>query len=241
MPAIVQASTANLLLRALAPDDYRLLEPALERVRLPLGTVLFEPDRPVDEIHFLESGVGSIIVEQEPGEQVEFGMYGCEGMAGTVRLLGAELSPHRSLIQVGEAVSLRIAADPLLDACRRSHSLHAALLRFVQVLMVQAAYTASSNAHLALPERLARWLLMCHDRVEGDRMELTHEFMATMLAVRRSGVTVTLHTLEGTGAIRSARGAVTVLDRARLREIAGPGYGAPEREYRRLIGAFGKG
>jgi hypothetical protein len=82
---------------------------------------------------------------------------------------------------------------------------------------------------------------MCHDRVEGDRIELTHEFIAMMLAVRRSGVTMTLHTLEATGAIRSTRGIVTILDRLRLEEIAGDAYGEAEAEYRRLIGPFGRG
>ena len=114
-------------------------------------------------------------------------------------------------------------------------------MRFVQALNVQAASTAAANAHFDLPERLARWLLMCHDRVSSDQLELTHEFMAMMLAVRRSSVTVTLHTLEGTRAIRGTRGSVTVLDRARLEEIAGSSYGEPEDEYRRLLGPFGKG
>jgi CRP-like cAMP-binding protein len=115
------------------------------------------------------------------------------------------------------------------------------MLRFVQAMNVQAASTAAANAHYALPERLARWLLMCHDRVDGDHLDLTHDFMSMMLAVRRSSVTVTLHTLEGTQAIRAVRGTVTVLDRNRLEEIAGESYGEAETECRRLIGPFGKG
>jgi CRP-like cAMP-binding protein len=136
---------------------------------------------------------------------------------------------------------VHLSTAALLDAGERSSSLRTLLLRYVHTLVVQTAATASANAHYELPERLARWLLMCHDRVIGDRLQLTHEFMAQMLAVRRSGVTVTLHTLEGTGAIRSTRGLVTVLDRARLAEIAGESYGTPEREYARLIAPFGKG
>jgi CRP-like cAMP-binding protein len=106
--------------------------------------------------------------------------------------------------------------------------------------MVQTAQTATANGNYTVPERLARWLLMCHDRIAGDELELTHDFMAMMLAVRRSGVTVTLHTLEAAGAIRSMRGRIIVLDRSKLLAAAGESYGRPEEEYRRLIGAFGK-
>jgi CRP-like cAMP-binding protein len=162
-------------------------------------------------------------------------------MSGAAVIMRAEQSPHASMVQVGNPTAYSIPSDRLLEACDTSASLRRLLMRYVQSLNVQAALTAASNAHYALPERLARWLLMCHDRSESDRMELTHEFLSMMLAVRRSGVTVTLHTLEATGAIRSARGVVTVTNRERLEEIAGDAYGEAEAEYRRLIGPFGRG
>lgn len=241
MSPIAQALTANLLLRALSPDDYALLAPHLQHAELPLRTALIRPGQPVDRVHFIESGVVSVLTDQEDGDPVEFGLFGREGMSGMSVVLRAGETPHLSFVQVGTAHSLHLSPDELLEACRRSGTLHDLMLRYVHTLTVQAAATASANAHYALPERLARWLLMCHDRVEGDRLELTHQFMAQMLAVRRSGVTVTLHALEGTGAIRSTRGLVTVIDRARLAEIAGESYGSPEREYARLIAPFGKG
>jgi CRP-like cAMP-binding protein len=234
-----QISTRNLLLRALGPSDYALLQPYLERSDLELRQPIFEPNVPIERVHFLEGGVASIVSEQEPNEQIEIGLYGYEGMSGASVVLGAGQTPHRSMIQVDGATSLHIASERLLEACGQSPELQALLLRYVHTLAVQAALTAAANAHYALPERLARWLLMCHDRVDGDQIELTHEFMSMMLAVRRSGVTVTLHTLEGTGAIRSQRGLVTVRDRARLEEIAGDSYGEAEREYLRLLGPFG--
>ena len=202
---------------------------------------IIEPNEPIGRVFFPEGGVTSIVAEQEGGDQVEVGIFGREGMSGSAVVTGAVQSPFRSMVQVDHTTALIIASDRLLEACEQSRSLHLLLLKFSQALTVQAALTAASNAHYALPERLARWLLMCHDRVEGDQIELTHEFMAMMLAVRRSGVTVTLHTLEGTGAIRGTRGIVTILDRGRLEEIAGDSYGEAESEYRRLIGAFGKG
>lgn len=237
----LQASAGNLLLRALSEADFSIIEPHLLREQLRLKDPLWAADEPIERVFFLEEGVGSIVSEQEGGEMVEIGLYGREGMSGAAVIMGAEQSPHASMVQVGNPAAYSIASDRLLEACDESASLRRLLMRYVQSLNVQAALTAASNAHFALPERLARWLLMCHDRMEGDRMELTHEFLSMMLAVRRSGVTVTLHTLEAMGAIRSARGVVTVSDRERLEEIAGDAYGQPEAEYRRLIGPFGRG
>jgi CRP-like cAMP-binding protein len=145
------------------------------------------------------------------------------------------------MVQVGDPATHRISSDRLLEACDASASLRRLLTRYVHSLSIQASMTAASNARYALPERLARWLLMCHDRTDHDRMELTHEFLSMMLAVRRSGVTVTLHTLESTGAIRSERGVVLITNRSRLEEIAGDSYGEAEAEYRRLVGPFGRG
>lgn len=241
MTTIAQADTANLLLQTLSAGDYALLEPDLKRTALHLRAHLVEADTAIEHVYFPEGGVHSIITDQEGGDPVEFGLFGRDGMSGAPVLLGSGQTPHRCFVQVNGSLSLQISSTALLSACRQSWTLHRNLLRYVHTQAVQTAATASSNAHYELPERLARWLLMCHDRVEGDRLELTHEFIAQMLAVRRSGVTVTLHTLEATGAIRSTRGLVTVLDRARLREIAGESYGTPEREYTRLIAPFGKG
>jgi CRP-like cAMP-binding protein len=236
-----QGSIANLLLRALTEADFDMLGPHLEREQLKLRDPIFEPNEAIERVYFLEEGVASIVSEQEGGEQVEVGLYGREGMSGAAVIMGAEQSPHASMIQVGNPSAHVISSARLLAACDKSSSLRLVLTRYAQSLSVQAAMTAASNAQYALPERLARWLLMCHDRTEADRMELTHEFLSMMLAVRRSGVTVTLHTLEGMGAIRSARGVVTVTNRSRLEEIAGDAYGQAEAEYRRLIGPFGRG
>ena len=236
-----QHSTANLLLRALSEADFSLLAPHLEYEQLKFKDPIFNPDEPIERVYFLENGVASIVSEQENGDEVEVGLYGREGMSGAAVVMGAEQSPHASMVQVGDPATYSIDSGLLLEACDASATLRRLMTRYVQSLNIQAAMTAASNAHYALPERLARWLLMCHDRTDDDRMELTHEFLSMMLAVRRSGVTVTLHTLEATGAIRSARGVVIITNRSRLEEIAGDAYGQPEAEYRRLIGPFGGG
>lgn len=223
----------------MTPEDFALLQPHLKRIQLSRGYSLVVADEPIEYAHFLEGGVGSIVTD-ESGEEVEVGLVGRDGMSGTVVLLGSESTPDKSFMQIDGATSLRIPTQQLLEAVQESESLRMLLLRYIQVLSIQSARTAAANASYELPQRLARWLLMCHDRVDGDTLALTHEFMAMMLAVRRSGVTVTLHTIEGTGAISANRGAILILDRTRLEELAAGSYGAPEAEYRRLIGPFGK-
>jgi CRP-like cAMP-binding protein len=219
--------------------DWTLLQPHLERIELSRGYDLFFADQPIRYIHFLEGGVASIVADQS-GEEVEVGLIGREGYTGTVVLLGTDQTPDRSFVQINDSTALRLATGHLQEAVAQSPSLASVLLRFGQVMNVQGARTAASNAGAEIPQRLARWLLMCHDRVEGDILHLTHEFMSMMLAVRRAGVTVTLHLLEGTGAISSRRGEITVRDRQKLLDMAGETYGVPEAEYRRLLGPFGK-
>ncbi|HEX8447262.1 MAG TPA: Crp/Fnr family transcriptional regulator [Sphingomonas sp.] len=240
MPQPSQSFTRNALLSRMAPDDFALLQPHLERVELQVHDELMPPDADIAHVYFPESIMCSMVSTQEGDDKVEVGLVGYEGLTGIPVILRAGRSPVMGNVQIGGGTALRIPAADILAACNRSETLMTTLLRFVQATIVQAAQTSASNANYALPERLARWLLMCHDRVEGDDVPLTHEFMAIMLAVRRSGVTVTLHTLEGTGAIRSTRGLVTIRDRQRLEEIAGECYGAPESEYRRLLGPFGR-
>jgi CRP-like cAMP-binding protein len=109
------------------------------------------------------------------------------------------------------------------------------LLRYIHCSDMQLAYSALANARYSLHERLARWLLMCHDRIDGDDLPLTHEFLALMLGVRRSGVTEQIHILEGNHSIKATRANIRILDRTKLEQVAGGCYGVPEKEYRRLI------
>lgn len=241
MQALQQSTVGNLLLRYCAEEDFARLQPHLERVHVQQGSSLFEPNKPIEQVFFPEGGVASIVAVQDGGDKIEVGLFGHEGMSGAVVILDAGQTPQSSMIQVNGANAIVIPSDVLAAACEQSSNLRRLLLRFVQAMNVQAASTAAANSQYALPERLARWLLMCHDRVDGDHIDLTHEFMGMMLGVRRSSVTVTLHTLEGTGAIRGTRGTISVTNRDTLEEIAGDGYGEAEAEYRRLIGPFGKG
>jgi CRP-like cAMP-binding protein len=239
VPFPSQSYTRNYLLSALSADDFALLQPDMERVELHLRQTLVEPGVPIEYVYFLEGGICSIVAAQQ-GQEIEAGIFGREGLSGTPILLGARTSPHHYFMQVNGNTALRIKSDKLIDACEKNPRLRGVMLRFVQTLTIQAAETAVANAQYTLPERLARWLLMCHDRTDGDELRLTHEFMATMLGVRRSGVTTTLRALREQDAIRSRRGVVMVADRARLEAIAGGSYGTAEVEYGKLIRPLSK-
>lgn len=228
----------NNLIRTMSPADRAAIEPYLSSVDLPARMILDEPGAPIRKVWFPVTGVGSMIAIGPENREIEAGLFGCEGMSGMALVIGSDRLPTRTLMQVGGA-GQAMEADRLRDLMEARPSLRMHLLRFVQAMFVQASHTALSNGHAKLEERLARWLLMCHDRMPGDALELTHEFLAIMLGVRRAGVTVGTHLLEGKGLIRADRGRITILDREGLEEEARGSYGAPEAEYERLFGLVG--
>lgn len=206
-------------------------------VPLPRARIIAHPNEPIEHVYFLESGIASQIAITPEHHRLEVGIYGRDGVGPTSVILGVDRTPHQHLIQVaGEG--LRIASEKLEEALQQSLSLRALLMRFMQVFMIQTGHTALSNGSGVIGERLARWLLMSHDRIDGDDIALTHEFLGIMLGVRRSGVTDALHHLEGVRIIKTSRGLIKVQDRERLEETAGDSYGVPEAEYERLIGAM---
>lgn len=167
--------------------------------------------------------------------QVEVGLIGREGMTGLPILLGNHRTPHSTYIQAA-GNGQRVSAVELRRVTQASVSLRDSLLRYVQAFAVQTAHTAISNARSRTDARLARWLLMAQDRVEANILPLTHEFLSLMLGVRRAGVTEALKTLRQRGLISYVRGQITINDRRTMERFAGPAYGTPEAEYRRLIG-----
>lgn len=224
----------NRLLRAMAPEDFTRLQPHLEPVDLLNQQSLIKPNARTEHLYFMESGISSITAEGSNG-RVEVGLIGREGLVGaTPVLLGSDRVPHDHFVQV-PGTALRIRAEVVSTALDESPALRKLLLRYVQTEMVQVRQTAYINATLNIEARLARWLLMCHDRVDGDELLLKHEFLSMMLGVQRSGVTLAMQQLEGAGRIRAKRGRITVLDRELLEEVADGGYGPPEAEYARLI------
>lgn len=205
----------NRLLRALDARDLDQLQPHLEAVPLPRGTVLLRPHEPIAHVHFLESGLSSDVAMTGEERPVECGLAGYDGLVGLPVLLGTDSGIHESIMQVG-GHGHRIASSELVRAMDESASLRHLLLRFVHVFTSQSAQSAACNARHSIERRLAKWLLLSHDRMEDDRVPLTHDYLALMLGVRRAGVTVALHELEGERLVRATRGQIVILDRPRL-------------------------
>jgi CRP-like cAMP-binding protein len=229
-----QLSIGNRLLASLSAGDFASLQPHLEPVSLDTRQVLIEPNTAIAHVYFPEAGMSSV-TNNSSGGKIEVGVVGREGMVGLPIVLGIDRTPYEHFMQIA-GHGWRIAAQDLEQAMARSNSLHRHLLRYAQASHVQVSETAFANANSDVEARLARWLLMCHDRVEDDDIPLTHEFIAMMLGVRRPGVTVALHVLEGMQVIRAGRGLITVLDREKLEELADEAYGLSEAEYTRLMG-----
>jgi CRP-like cAMP-binding protein len=231
-----QPAFDNRLLSSLSMADQEELATHLETVPLKFRQRLETANRKVNTVCFIESGLGSIIAVGAGGHrQAEVGIIGREGVSGLSAILGAERSPHETVMQV-EGAGWRIGTEALRNLMCASPSLREHLLRYAHVFSVQAAHTALANAQGKIEERLARWLLMANDRLGGNEMNLTHEFLAIMLGVRRAGVTTALHELETAALISTARSRIAVLDREGLRQAANGLYGVPEAEYARLFG-----
>ncbi|MEG9505348.1 MAG: Crp/Fnr family transcriptional regulator [Methylorubrum extorquens] len=229
-----QSAVRNRLLKVLLPADFALLQPHLELIATELRQPLIKPNEPVKQLFFPETGFSSITT-QGSDSKVEIGIIGREGLVGVIPLLlGSDRTPHDHFVQsAGEM--LGISTDALCGAMGESGSLHKLLLRFAQVQYVQTAQTAFVNASYQIEVRLARWLLMCHDRLDGDELRLTHEFMSMMLGVRRTSATLAVQALEGHRLIKAQRGRMTILNREALETLADDSYGLPEAEYARLI------
>jgi CRP-like cAMP-binding protein len=237
MKQTAQSSLANRLLKLLSAPDFALLAADLQPVELELNTVVVSASKPIEHAYFLESGIVSVVASRADTRVIEVGIYGREGMGGFPLLLGSDQSPHDQYMQLPGA-GHRIRTAPFLAAVRQSEALNRLLLRYVHSFTTQTAQTALANSGNNIDERLARWLLMCHDRIDGDVLPLTHKFLSMMLGVRRAGVTDAIHILQGRGLIRATNGQIEIRQRAKLERLAGAAYGLPEAEYRRLIGAF---
>jgi CRP-like cAMP-binding protein len=217
----------NRLLAALSPEDFALLEPRLEPLTLKTRQMLEPPNKSIKHSYFITSGLASVIAIGKNGDRLEVGMIGREGMTGIPVVLGNDRSPNETFIQV-EGTGSRIAADDLRQAMQQSASLSRVLLNFVNAFLIQTSRTALSNGTATLEERLARWLLMAQDRLGGERVPLTHEFLSLMLGVRRAGVTGALNQLDRKGVIRLSRGRIEIIDREGLINSANGSYGIAE-------------
>lgn len=228
---------ANFLLSLLPDDVRREVTGVCQPIKLALGDVLISAGAPIEHVFFLSSGIASVVVVTKSERKTEAGLVGREGFVPTGAVAGAETNLTEIVVQApGEALFMDMRSFEALLAKYRVFS--DILVCALHISRTQVEYTASSNATQSVTERLARWLLMCHDRVEGNHLPLTHDFLSTMLAVRRASVTDALHVLESHGFIRSERGRITIRNREMLETYARDLYGMPEEESNRMFARF---
>jgi CRP-like cAMP-binding protein len=231
----------NLLLNALPIEEFSTLEPLLERVPLEPGSVLVQQGDPIEFVWFPEGGVTAMADVYPDGRRVVIALIGREGMLNSELLLGCREASHYASVEVDSDVALRLAARDFRHFCASSPVGAAPFLSFVHVLATQTARTLAAKLHQSIESRLSRWLLMCHDRVDGDEIRIMHAQLGGMLGVRRATVTDALHRLEELGLLRSLRRRIQVRSRAGLEQLAGDLYGFPERQYTSSVTRFGKG
>jgi CRP-like cAMP-binding protein len=227
----------NLLLASLPAEERARLEPALERVPMASGQVLYEPDAPIAWVYFPHDAVLSVVSPMSDGT-VEVGTVGREGMAGVPILLHSDRAPTRTFVQVAGSAD-RMPAARLSESVRSSPVVERTLYRYAQSYFDQVAQTAACNRLHTLEERCARWLLMTQDRTGSDHLPLTQQFLSYMLGVHRPAVTLAAGALQKAGLIHYTRGKVTVTDRAGLEAAACACYAATRRSVDRLLHGIG--
>ena len=233
--AAAHGAEQNRLLRALPLEEYARLVPQLTPVRLGFKQVLIEPDAPIRDVYFPREGVASIIAVEQEGDPIEVGTIGPDGFIGIPVLHSAESMPYRVFVQIA-GHGWRLSADVFRQVIDERAAVRHHLLRYAQYFTDQVSQSVACNQLHTLDERCARWLLMTHDRVEGDSFELTHEFLSLMLGVRRAGVTVAMGVLQAATVIQYTRGRITVLDRPRLEEVSCGCYHITRTQLQRLLG-----
>lgn len=226
----------NRLLGALPEDARAAMERELESVGLEVSDVLFGSEAPIRHVYFPETAVVSLVNDLRQGGTVDVGTVGCEGMAGLPAFLGDDRSSVRAVVQIPGAAQ-RMPVGTFAAVAGAPGPLHRAMLRYTQAFLTQVAQTAACNAGHLVEARCARWLLMTHDRVQGDEFPLAHEFLALMLGVRREGVTVAVAALEAEGLIRDGGGRIRITDRAGLECASCECYAVVQSHYDRLLAA----
>ncbi|HEX8335319.1 MAG TPA: Crp/Fnr family transcriptional regulator [Pyrinomonadaceae bacterium] len=220
------AAVKNELLAALPRGAYLRLLPHLESVPLPLGAGLYNSGESIEHVYFPEDGMVSLVTHMLDGATVEVGLIGRDGMVGIPVLLGDDIAFEAAVVQI-EGSALRMSSAAFKGVIKGSRSqLLTRLLLYTRVLMKQVAQTAACNGRHTAEKRLARWLLMCHDRAESDELALTQDFISDMLGLRRAGASGAAIGLQQEGFIRYSRGRVNILNRRALEAFACECYAA---------------
>ena len=230
-----RSAVHNQLLAALPPAALERLVPNFCRVALPSRQGLYHPDMPIEAVYFPETGMISLVANMDDGMQAEVGVVGREGLLGVPLLLGVDTSFVEATVQVPGA-ALRMGAREFRHELEVNAPFRALLLRYNEAQQAQVMQTAACNGRHALEQRLARWLLMAHDRSAGDELPVTQDLMAMMLGVHRPSVTVAAGALQRAGLVRYSGGRVTVLDRPGLEAASCECYASVKKRFTALLG-----
>ena len=231
----IPQSVDNQLLAALPAEDYARLLPGLKPVTLSLGEVIYESQRQMDYVYFPTTSHVSLLYTMIDGSTAEVGLVGNEGLVGIALFMGGDTTPNQAIVQgAGEAFKMPAAA--MQGEFKRGGAFQLALLRYTQALITQISQTAVCNRLHTTEQRLSRWMLMTHDRVQSDELEMTHEFISHMLGIQREAVSITDSRLQEKGAISYKRGHIRILNRQVLEECSCECYNVVKIEHNRLIG-----
>lgn len=227
-------SSANSLLTSLPCGDRKRLFTSLESVELSFAEVLYRIGEPIHYIYFPICGLISLVTPISANAGLEVGLIGNEGMLGITLMLGIDTAPFQALVQ-GAGTALRINSASFLHELEQNVALQHILKRYLYVSMRQLAQTAACNRFHVVEARLARWLLMTHDRAGADTFHITHISLAYILGVRRVGITKAAHSLQQQNLIYYRRGDITILDRTGLEAVACECYQIDKETYRHTL------
>ena len=234
MPAASPLPVVNRLIGGLPRKERTRFLRSCETVDLVFGAILCEPDKPFRHVYFPLTGFVSLVAPMGGHQPLEMGLIGNEGMLGVTLMLGVDVAPLRAVVQ-GSGTALRMSTAKFRREVRDCSSCQRTLNRYLYVLMAQLSQTAACTRFHEVDARLARWLLMTHDRAHADHFHLTHEFLADMLGVRRSGVTIAAGALQRKKLIRYTRGEISILDRKGLEAVSCECYDAVMDDYARML------
>ncbi|HVL75386.1 MAG TPA: Crp/Fnr family transcriptional regulator [Noviherbaspirillum sp.] len=229
------AECPNRLLAALPEPEYQALRPHLEYLVTPIRFIVFERDKPITHVYFPLEGAHSVLAIMEDGAAVEVGTVGNEGFTTVDVLTGADSAIETTIVQVPGS-SLRLPIEQFHAAAAEGSALHRLLTRYLQVYLAQVSQSVACNRLHSIEQRFARWVLMSHDRVHGDRFQLTQEFLADMLGVYRPSVSLVARTFQQAGLIQYQRGVMTILDRGGLEEAVCECYSVVRQRYEKTFG-----
>ena len=229
-----QSPNQNHLLAALPAAEFERLAPHLEPVEMRLGDVLYESGGLLQHVYFPTTAILSLHYVMENGSSSEIAGVGNEGMLGISLLMGGNTTPSRAVVQTG-GQGYRLKSQLMLEEFKRAGAMQQLMLRYTQALITQMSQTAACNRHHSLVQQLCRWLLLTLDRMPTNELIMTQELVASMLGVRREGVTEAAGNLQQAGVISYRRGHITVLNRSGLESQVCECYAVVKKEFARLL------